>query len=476
MTSFRRACSSTFQILDTASAVDESFVSFDSLENDRIAGEDGAGPSYHFLLALLIFGLYFDSSVALWQNVYKDDQLARDGPNCVAVHDWVLQNQHGFGKEPVALKAAEGCPASITKELSETHEEASLLFRRLSGPKKGEADVFERGDRLCSWRAVVHAPTGRLKCKPQGFTKGCALSFQATCGLVGYYCYNYWVGGLDLLKECFNPMRLLKFSAVGVMFGCAAVFSFLAQDALSPGSYALYAQSGVVIVPILWRLTFRKPLPVLTWINIGIITIGIAAYRISEMELDHMFDGIGLLWVTLKVLMAGLASVVAELLLKKDTTLPFTVQVACILPSKALACLLTIWFLPGPNMEWPNHLPDRPGGFFHDWTWLTFVIVFHNLGDTIMSAALAKHFDSVVKAICGVVGIIFPTWVVSYLLQWEDLNPRSATGQLKLTGGIVVVVGSFAYVLGRSQSEKLEKLQAQAAKLKQQHRTMVELT
>ena len=99
----------------------------------------GAGPSSHFLLALppaqsfviyiylgknmtleylnfsrLIFGLYFDSSVALWQNVhlgnkswiedlgfihswtsvtirdlprYKDDQLARDGPNCVAVHD-----------------------------------------------------------------------------------------------------------------------------------------------------------------------------------------------------------------------------------------------------------------------------------------------------------------------------------------------------------------------------------------------------
>ena len=33
-----------------------------------------------------------------------------------------------------------------------------------------------------------------------------------------------------------------------------------------------------------------------------------------------------LLWVTLKVLMAGLASVVAELLLKKDTTLPFTVH------------------------------------------------------------------------------------------------------------------------------------------------------
>ena len=106
------------------------------------------GPSSHFLLALppaqsfiyllgkdmtleylnfsrLIFGLYFDSSVALWQNVhlgnkswtedqgfihwtsvtirdlprYKDDQLARDGPNCVAVHDaWRKKHYCIFNK------------------------------------------------------------------------------------------------------------------------------------------------------------------------------------------------------------------------------------------------------------------------------------------------------------------------------------------------------------------------------------------
>ncbi|CAJ1421781.1 unnamed protein product [Effrenium voratum] len=121
-------------------------------------------------------------------------------------------------------------------------------------------------------------------------------------------------------------MRVLKFSAVGGMFGCGAVFSFLAQDALSPGSYALYAQSGVVIVPIIWRFTFQKPIPVLTWIHIGIIALGIFAYRVSEIDLDHMFDGIGLMWVMLKVLMAGLGSVVAELLLKQDTALPFTVR------------------------------------------------------------------------------------------------------------------------------------------------------
>lgn len=45
----------------------------------------------------------------------------------------------------------------------------------------------------------------------------------------------------------------------------------------------------------------RNPLPILS--DLGIITIGIAAYRISEMELDHMFDGIGFLGVPNRVSM-----------------------------------------------------------------------------------------------------------------------------------------------------------------------------
>eukprot|EP00435_Cladocopium_sp_Y103_P005186 s5005_g1.t1 len=70
---------------------------------------------------------------------------------------------------------------------------------------------------------------------------------------------------------------------------------------------------------------------------------------------------------------------------------------------------------------------------------LRFVIAPGLLMGQTVGAAVAKQFDSVVKAICGVVGIIFPTWVVSYLVGWEDLDPRSSAGQLKLTG-----VGSSA--------------------------------
>ena len=52
--------------------------------------------------------------------------------------------------------------------------------------------------------------------------------------------------------------------------------------------------------------------------------------------------------------------------------------------------------------------------------------------------------------------------VVSYLLGWEDLDPRKPPGQLKVTGGLVVVVGSFAYVFGRAQSEHLQRAEEQA--------------
>ncbi|CAE7948486.1 unnamed protein product [Symbiodinium sp. KB8] len=188
----------------------------------------------------------------------------------------------------------------------------------------------------------------------------CALSFQALCGLIVHPVQ-------DDLWEMFR----------GFMFGCSAVFAFLAQDALSPGSagaaqevtkdrgYALYAQSKDAP-------GFEKARP--SHLFTGVITIGIMAYRISEIELDHMFDGIGLVWVMLKVVVAGLGSVLAELLLKQ---------------------------------------------------------------------------------------------AVSYMVGWEDLNPLDAAGQLKIAGGIatrleVVIVGSFAYVLGRSQNDRFKQLEAKA--------------
>jgi len=73
---------------------------------------------------------------------------------------------------------------------------------------------------------------------------------------------------------------------------------------------------------------------------------------------------------------------------------------------------------------------------------------------------VAKVFDSVVKAVCGVVGIVFPTWLVSYLVGWDTIDWHDAGDQLKVCGALVVVLSAFAYVLGRAQAKELEEAMA----------------
>ena len=80
------------------------------------------------------------------------------------------------------------------------------------------------------------------------------MAFDLQSAACGEQAFQKSRRGFALIKECINPVRVLKFSAVGPrcrvqpetiaesqrlpggMFGCGAVFSFLAQDALSPGS------------------------------------------------------------------------------------------------------------------------------------------------------------------------------------------------------------------------------------------------
>lgn len=66
-----------------------------------------------------------------------------------------------------------------------------------------------------------------------------------------------------------------------------------------------FQQSYVCISPNLTELGYRHFQEILPQFcqDLGIITIGIAAYRVSEMELDHMFDGIGFLGVPNRVSM-----------------------------------------------------------------------------------------------------------------------------------------------------------------------------
>lgn len=297
--------------------------------------------------------------------------------------------------------------------------------------------------------------------KPHSFSKGVSLFVQASTGLLLFYCVNFFLGGRERLSLCFDVQKIMSFGPVGAMFGLSAVFSFMAQGTLSPGSYALYAQAGIVIIPIMWRCIFCKPLATITWFHIVLIASGILMYFVPNLNANERNDSTGLMWVAAKVLGSAIGTIGAEMFLKTDNPPPLTVSMTYILPWKAIGCLVTC-----PIIEWSDFwdlYPHRMDGLFHDWNWNLILIIGHNLGDTCMSAVIAFMFDSVVKAICGIVGIICPTWIVSCLLGWERISFTTLEGQLQLFGGLTVILGALTYSLGRSMASEIDTLKAMLA-------------
>merc|ERR1712187_412839 len=99
-------------------------------------------------------------------------------------------------------------------------------------------------------------------------------------------------------------------------------------------------------------------------------------------------------------------------------------------------------------------------GFFHDWTGLVVFIMIFNMGDTFMTATVAKKFDSVVKGVAGVADIIYPTQV---LIQF--ISPPTYT-QLQLISAGTIILGSLNFVLAKGQMKQEEGREQEINSLK----------
>jgi len=354
----------------------------------------------------------------------------------------------------------EHCGASGLRDREVCESRLGCVFFQgdAEGPGCYMADCLPGSGRVC-YRRAIHT-----------YDKGFSLFLESICAMLVHWTWAYCAGGTEMLKSCFDISKMRRFAVIGFLFGFSSVFAFLAQAKLTPGSYLIIGQASIIIVPIMWRLTFRTPIPLLSWTHIVAATLGIYMYFLADLEWGSGSDSlIGVMYAFTKVCMAAIAAVNTDKYLKTLKDIPFTVQVSYILPFKTCACLATTFMLP------PHGFPPaayRPSGAFHDMNWVVLVILVHSLGSTIATACVVKVFDSVAKALIGVISIIFPTWVVSYAIGWDTIEWNTDKGRLKVSGGLIVIIMAVAYVLGRSQAAALSTKIDQLAEIDEWRRRL----
>merc|ERR1719273_121339 len=107
-------------------------------------------------------------------------------------------------------------------------------------------------------------------------------------------------------------------------------------------------------------------------------------------------------------------------------------------------------------------IPAKPGkltaleeistmGFYHHWNWLTVVIMVFNMGDTFMTATIAKKFDSVVKGVAGIFDILYPTQVLVQLIEPPEYTP------LKVLSAVTILSGSLTFVLAKGEMKAVQE-------------------
>jgi len=313
------------------------------------------------------------------------------------------------------------------------------------------------------------------------YTSQTVIIAQHLCELALIYCLAFWDRGS--VRDCINISKTTKFAPAGFCFGLQAVFGFLAMEEIGAHAYSLYGQTSIILVTLTWSLFFRVRLSSLVWISVLQIALALIGFNMA----DTTTSARGITLMALKIIHQCFACVYAEMFMKSEKEVLY-IQLAWMKPVELLSGITMVFvmsfvvhktdviFVPHP--EDPKVLPPVPMnatavdaiaqlGFFHHWNWLTVFILLVNMGDTFLSAFLAKHFDSVVKGVAGVLDLIYPTQVFVFFINRPDYTP------LMVMSGLSICLGALNFVLAkggmrRSQARKDELLilKAELSKLK----------
>jgi len=277
------------------------------------------------------------------------------------------------------------------------------------------------------------------------------------------------------VKDCLNFQKTVKFAPAGACFGIQAVFGFFAMSEMTADAYALYAQTSIIVLTLAWCIMFRTKLPGTAWCGIFAIAIGMIGFNMS----DKTTTPTGLVFIGLKILTQCFACIYAEIFMKTDPESLY-IQMAWIKPVELLVtCIMT--FVMSNIFPQTSRLYNRTEqqfedmtalqaiqqlGYFHHWNWLTTVILVFNMGDTFMTATMAKKFDSVVKGVAGVADIIYPTQFCLFFMNKERYTQKLT--DLRVISGVTIIIGSFNFVLAKGALRRSTARKEEIANLRKE--------
>lgn len=237
----------------------------------------------------------------------------------------------------------------------------------------------------------------------------------------------------------------------------------LAMSELGADCYALYSQTSIIILTLAWTIYFKTRLSGTCWCGILMIALGMVGFNLS----DDKSSTLGLAYIFFKIVTQSFACLYAEAFIKRDPEQLY-IQMAWIKPVELLTTGLMMFVIPAferlvgaKSYDEPTPWMNIMGkGYFHDWDALVVFIMVFNMGDTFMTATVAKQFDSVVKGVAGVADIIYPTQV---LIQF--INPPTYT-QLQVISAGTIILGSLNFVLAKGDMKQFESRDQEIISLK----------
>jgi len=215
---------------------------------------------------------------------------------------------------------------------------------------------------------------------------------------------------------------------------------YVAVGYLDASTYAVLYQLKILTTALLSVLIMRKHLACIQWVSLALLTIGVAAVVVSQMESKDAAEGEdkattsilpGLAAVLTACLMSGLAGVYFEKLLKGSTVSLWTRNLQLALYSIVIG-------LVGLYGENSSRAEEQRTDFFHGYTMAVWLSILNNAFGGLLVAVVIKYADVILKNFSASLSIIL-TAAISTMAFNTNVNSLFAIG------ACLVIYAMFLY-------------------------------